>query len=465
VSNVEIEYLENRQARLVVEVEPERVQQALRAAARRISKQVNIPGFRKGKAPYHVIARTVGEQVIYDEALEPLGQAIYSEALDEAELEPFAAGSLDDFTLDPFVLTFTVPLLPTVELGAYREVRLPYSEDEITDDDVEDALQTFRREHAALEPVERAVELGDVALLDIVGTILGAEQPGEEPKSFINRKEAKVLITEDSTYPVAGFPQRIVGMSAEEEREFEITLPDDDQELLDELRGKTVRFVVVCHTVYRQDLPDLDDDFAQDVGDYDGLLELRAGIREQLEDLNSRFAREQYLDDIFEHLLESVVKVSFPPVMLEGEVDARLKEFDDQLKRQGLDRETYLKLNDMSEDELRESYTDEARESLQRGLIIAELADVEKLEAEEEEIEDQMQTLMLSLGVQAPALQQFINTPSTRARIANQIVSEKAVERLILIAKGQAPDLPEPDDESAEPQEVSEGDAEEKPEE
>jgi trigger factor len=463
VSNVEIEYLENRQARLVVEVEPERVQQALRTAARQISRQVNIPGFRKGKAPYHVIARTVGEQVIYDEALEPLGQAIYSEALDETELEPFAPGSLDDFTLDPFVLTFTVPLMPTIELGAYREVRLPYTEEEVTNEDVEAALQTLRREQAALEPVERAVELGDVAVLDIVGTILGLDQGEEETETFVNRQEAKVLITEDSSYPVAGFPQQIVGMSEGEEREFEITLPDDDQELLDELRGKTIRFEVVCHTVYRQDLPELDDEFARDVGDYDGMLELRAGIREELESMNKRFAREKYLDEIFDHLLESVVEVSFPPVMLESEVDSLLKEFDDRLKRQGLDRETYLEVNDMSEDELRESNADEARETLERGLMLTELVRAERLEASEEEIEDQIQTLMLSLGAQAPALQQFVNTPENRARIANQIVSEKAVERLILIAKGEAPELPEPDDESAESQEDSEGDAEEKP--
>jgi trigger factor len=117
----------------------------------------------------------------------------------------------------------------------------------------------------------------------------------------------------------------------------------------------------------------------------------------------------------------------------------------------------------MSEDELRESNADEARETLERGLMLTELVRAERLEASEEEIEDQIQTLMLSLGAQAPALQQFVNTPENRARIANQIVSEKAVERLILIAKGEAPELPEPDDESAESQEDSEGDAEEKP--
>jgi trigger factor len=457
VPNVEIEYLENRQARLVVQVDPDRVQKALRTAARRISKQVNIPGFRKGKAPYHVIARVVGEQMIYDEALEPLGQEIYTEALDESDLEPFAAASLDNFTLDPFELTFTVPLVPTVALGDYREVRLPYEQDEVTDDDVEGALQTLRREQATLEPVERVVELGDVALLDILGTIPGDEQGDEETQPFISRKGAKVLIAEDATYPVAGFPQQVVGMSAEEEREFEITLPDDDEDLLDELRGKTIHFEVVCHTVYLQDLPELDDEFAQDVGEYENVADLRAGLRDQLEDLNRRMARERYLDKVFDHLIESVVEVSFPPVMLENEIDRRLREFDDQLKRQGLDRETYLQINDMSEEDLREAYEDDARAYLQRGLILTELVSAEKLEAEEEEIEDQKQTLLLSLGSQGPMLQQFVNSPETRERIADQILTEKAVERLIQIAKGEAPELTdEADDEPAEPQEDSE---------
>jgi trigger factor len=457
VPNVEIEYLDDRQARLVVQVDPDRVQKALRTAARQISKQVNIPGFRKGKAPYHVIARAVGEQMIYDEALEPLGQEIYTEALDEADLEPFAAGSLDNFTLDPFVLTFTVPLVPTVELGDYREVRLPYEQAEVTDDDLEEALQTLRREQATLEPVERAVEFGDVALLDILGTLLGDEQEGEETQPFINRKDAKVLIAEDATYPVEGFPQQVVGMSADEEREFEITLSDDDEELIDELRGKTIRFEVVCHTVYLQDLPELDDEFAQDVGDYEDMADLRVKLREQLEDLNKRMAREQYLDQVFEHLIDNVVEVSFPPVMLENEIDRRLQEFDEQLKRQGLDRETYLQINDLSEEELREAYEDDARAYLKRGLILTELVSAEKLEAEEEEIEDQKQTLLLSLGSQGPMLQQFVNSPETRERIADQILTEKAVERLIQIAKGEAPELTdEPEEEPAEPQDDSE---------
>lgn len=457
VPNVEIEYLDDRQARLVVQVDPDRVQKALRTAARQISKQVNIPGFRKGKAPYHVIARTVGEQMIYDEALEPLGQEIYTEALNEADLEPFAAGSLDDFTLDPFVLTFTVPLVPTVALGDYREVRLPYEQAEVTDDDVEEALQTLRRDHATLEPVERAVELGDVALLDIHGTLLDDEQEGEETQPFINRKDAKVLIAEDATYPVEGFPQQVVGMSAEEEREFEITLSEDDEELLDELRGKTIHFEVVCHTVYFQDLPELDDDFAQDVGDYEDMDDLRAKLREQLEDLNKRMARERYLDQVFDHLIENVVEVSFPPVMLENEIDRRLHEFDEQLKRQGLDRETYLQINDIGEEDLREAYEDDARAYLQRGLILTELVSAEKLEAEEEEIEDQKQTLLLSLGSQGPMLQQFVNSPETRERIADQILTEKAVERLIQIAKGEAPELTdEADEEPAEPEEAAE---------
>jgi trigger factor len=461
VPNVDIEYLEDRQARLVVEVDPERVQKALRTAAKKISRQVNIPGFRKGKAPYHVVARTVGEHAIYDEALEPLGQAIYKEALDESDLEPFAAGSLDDFTLDPFVLTFTVPLMPVVKLGAYREVRLPFEEDEITDDDVEETLQAMRQEHAALEPVERPVELGDVALLNIAGTILADEQGEEEAQPFINRKEARVLITEDATYPVAGFPQQIVGMSAGEEREFDVTLPDDDEELLDELRGKTIHFEVTCQTVYRQDLPELDDEFARDVGDYDEMSELRAKIREDLEALSKRYARERYLDEIFEHLIESVAEVSFPPVMLEDEIEKRLREFDEQLKRQGLDRETYMQVEDISEDDLREAYADDAEAYLKRGLILAELVDAEHLKADEEEIEDQKQNLLLSLGNQGPVLQQFVNSPETRARIADQIVTEKAVERLILIAKGEAPELTQPDDEPGDSQEVEEGDSEE----
>src|SRR5258706_7916278 len=164
--NIDTQFLDDRQAKVTVTVDPERLQLELQAAARRIAGKVNIPGFRKGKAPFPLVMRYFGEDAIFDEALEPLGQAVYAEAIEEAGLEPYAAGSLDDISRNPLVLSFTVPLMPEVELGKYRDIRDKYEPIEVKDSDVEDAIDRAREQHATHEHVDRPIALEDVALLD-----------------------------------------------------------------------------------------------------------------------------------------------------------------------------------------------------------------------------------------------------------------------------------------------------------
>ncbi len=169
---VETKDLEDRQVEITVEVPSDRVQKAMQAAARKLSRRIKIPGFRPGKAPYPVVLNKVGEEQVFEEALDALGQEVYQSALDEAEIDPYAPGALEEVvSRDPLVLRYSVPLAPEIELGTYRDLRLAYEISEVTDESVEDVMEDLRQGQALIEPVDRAAEMDDVVVLDVEGEL------------------------------------------------------------------------------------------------------------------------------------------------------------------------------------------------------------------------------------------------------------------------------------------------------
>jgi trigger factor len=450
VADVQTEILEDRQARLTVTVDPQRVEKEMKDAARRISRQVNIPGFRKGKAPYSIIKQYYGEDVIFEEALDRLGQEVYGEALDESEIEPYAPGVLSDVERDPVVMTFMVPLMPVVVLNDYRAVRLPYEAEEITEEDVQRALTELRDQQATLDPVKRPIELGSVALLDIVGTLIredeGEGEAGEEekPSTWLSREGVRVKVDENSTYPVPGFPEKIIGMEADDERSFDMSFPDED-DVAEALRGKTLHFEVTCREVYEYSAPELDDEFAKDLGDYETLDDLRAEVRKQLEEAARQNTREEYIQKVLEQLVESVVDISYPPLMLEQQIDSVLDDLDESLQERGLNLEEYKRLNSLDDAGLRDEVREEAEWQLKVALLLGEVTEAEELSVSEDEINDEIETAILTFGSQAALARQFYSSPEVRRRMANRVLSQKTLDRLIAIAKGEDPPIGEPE--------------------
>jgi trigger factor len=440
VLKVETKLREDHQATLTVEVDQERVERALKAAARKIARQVRVPGFRKGKVPYHIIVSQFGEGALYDEALEPLGQDVYKEALEQSDLEPYAPGSLDDVQLDPMVLSFTVPLRPEVNLGAYRKIRLKRGKVKVSKDEVEEALEALRAEQAVLEPVERGIEKGDVASFDLKGTFVLEEDA--EPETLIERKGAPILIDDDIIYPLPGFAEQVLGMQAGEQRSFTLTIPED---LLEDesLAGKVVSFDVTCIEVKRRDLPRLDDEFAQSVGDFENLKALRAHIREDLEAQQQRQADEEYADQAMEAILEKTT-FNYPPIMLEEWLDRTVNNFEQTLKRQqNLTLEDYFAITDTDVESMREDLREDVEDNLRRALALGQLAEDERLSVDEDEIADEIETMLLSAGQQAALARHFLQSPATKNEIHNSLLIQKTRERLVEIASGNAPPLEE----------------------
>jgi trigger factor len=252
----------------------------------------------------------------------------------------------------------------------------------------------------------------------------------------------RVLIGKKATYPVPGFAAQIIGMNADETRAFDIALPKKAKDIADELRGRTIHFEVKCADVMKRDLPQLDDDFAQSVGEYTNLADLRTKLREQLEIEAERTSKNEYTSKIFDKLINTgIVKVSYPPVIVDQQIDDMIEDFERQLKRQGMNLDDYLNLNNLTRDDLRAEFRDSADQQVRRGLILGEVCEQEHLTVSDEEIEDEIQTQLLSFGVQAALARQLYSAPDVRRSLANHRLTDKGLERLMQIARGEAPPI------------------------
>ncbi len=371
---VETERLENCQMALTIEVDEARAKRALRNVARRISRRAKIPGFRPGKAPYNVVARYFGKEVLSKEVLDELGEATYKEALDQAGLEPFGQAQLTDYETNPLVLKMVVPLAPVVELGDYRQLRLEANEETIREEEVNKALTRIQEQNAFWEPVKRPAQWGDLAIVDIEGTVKG--------ETVIENKERELILEADSSYPLPGFSDQLLGLTVNEQREFILTYPEDFED--GDLAGQQAHFKIYLQDLKQEVVPDIDDDLARAVGNYETLEDLKAELRRELQ----AKAEQEFAHRALTALVERA-QIEFPPMMLEREIDNWLKEFDQNLRRLNLNLENYLKMEKKTEEEFRQEVSPQVEERLKRSLALGKFIELEGLETGFEEAVDE----------------------------------------------------------------------------
>jgi trigger factor len=424
---------------LSVEVEDERVQPALKAAARRLAKQYRFPGFRPGKAPYETVLRQVGEAAVYNEALEKLGQEVYQEALEQEKIEAFAPGELQEVQFKPMVLKFNVPLRPEVELGDYRaNLRVDYAAPEVTDEAVQESMDHLREHQSELTPVERPAQLGDVVTLDAKGYL----NDGENPSDFLLAdKDVALVLDEAADWPMPGFAPMVVGMTAGEEKKFDLTFPDTYPN--DSLKGQLAHFEVTAKEVKQRALPEWTDELAKSFGDYENLDDLRAKVRADLVAQAEQSTRREYSDKVVNQLTETA-QIKYPPVLMEQELDEYLEDLDRRLREQRLTLEDYLKIQGKSKEVFREEVRPQAETRLKRTLVLGKVVDLEGLTVEEHEIEQAIDKLSTPWGEQAGEMRKVLSSDRARRMVSLDVLSDKAVDRLLAVAKGEElPPLPE----------------------
>ncbi len=464
---IEKENLEETcEVKLTVEVDPEQIEAAKRIAARKIAQKHNVPGFRKGKAPYEIVLRTFGDGAVLEEALDDLGQKAYEQALKESEIDPVAPGALIDFKKDPITFIYNVPLRPEIDLGEYRNVRLGFTEPEITDQALEDTMERLRETQAILEPVERAAQLSDVVTVDVSGVakpiaiegeVVADSQPEAsaeaQPESTEEKTETEaeektgdeflmddkgvdVLLDAKLNWPVPGFADQLVGIAIDEERHVEIPFPADyDNE---SLRGQIGHFDLKCTAIKSRTLPEWDDELAKSLGDYESIADMRTKVRQALVDV----ANKRHLDEYSKSVIDIMVagsKVKFPPVLLSNEVHDMMRDLDMRLREQRMTLDDYMRMTGVTHDKMHEEFEPPARERLRRSLVLSKIIETEKIEVTDDAVKDRIEVMLISLG-ESPdkKIKELIKSENMRRSVRYDLLTEKAVQRAVAIAKGEA---------------------------
>lgn len=462
--NIETQPRDDHQVTLTVSLEAERLESAKRRAARKISERAKIPGFRPGKAPYDVVLRHYGPEAITEEAIDLLVSEVYPQALDEAKIEPAASGKLEKIeSQTPPKFIFTVPLEPTVDLGDYRAIRLPYEWQAPGEEKVDEEIENLRRIHSKMDAVERPVEAGDFVMLDVMGIKAKAKE-GETP--VFNRQGYPIFIQpekeKEDEWPFAGFSRKLIGLEIGKSKSFTHKFAKDDKD--EGLRSQSVNFVVTVKAVRGVILPPLDDEFAKLVGSFENLAALRDAVRANLETRS----KADYDDGFYVKLVDEIKKgasVKYPPQVLDEEIEDVTEDFTERLAGQNLDMEAYLKMRETDKDKfIAEEIKPAAVNRLERRLILNKIAEVEKIEVSQEYLDTAIQQTMYELrgsedyqkatrGKSAPPkrLQNAIVMESARRAVGQQVL-----ERIKAIALGEAPEIPD-DKPEEKPEEVTDG--------
>jgi len=428
---VTTERLEDCQVNVFIEMDAADIDKKLRQTARKISRQFDVPGYRRGRAPFHAVIRVFGREAVQQETLEEFGQELYNQAMEEIEYEAFQPGDLQEVEWDPFRMTVLLPIVPEVDIGDYRVVRVPFEPEPVTEEQIEEYLAKTQQDHAQWVPAERPAVLGDQVIIDAEGKI--------DEDTVLSNEDYEMLLEADASYPLPGFHEEIVGMSVGEDKAFELTYPDDDFE--EEVAGKEATFTVHLHSVKEEDVPVLDDELAMMVGDYDTIDDLRASVRETLEAEALQEAESQYLDGVLEAIIETAVKIEYPPQAIDREADVALDQMERNLASSGLQLDTYLNMLGKTRDAYRSELHPAAEERLKKRLVMVEVSKQEKLELEDEEIEAQINRVSESMGENADQMREFLETPQGRLSVADDLMSTKVQERIVEIGKGEAPPL------------------------
>jgi trigger factor len=485
--NIQTERLENHMARFTVELEASRLEQAKQAAAKKLANRVNIPGFRKGKVPYKILVSYVGEGAVLEDAIEILGNDVYKEALDESGIEPYGPGELEDFKVEPQpTFTFVVPMQPSVGLGDYQSTRLEWTDPIVSDEDVTRSMRLLQEQEAVVEESHKPVELGNRVTVEMYAATIDDEAKSAEDQTaevetpetedahelhdhdehdhdhehegdehhhhdhglggneFIHEHNAVLMLGEDNEEPAPGFKQALVGANVDEEREFEVTYPDDKEEWGDDLAGKRAKFKVTIKKIESMTLPALNDDFAARVTEKEEkqltLLELRIRMRENLQKNLEQRVKQEFAGQALDQLVEKAT-IAFPEALVNDQIENYLERLDRDLRQQNLTLEDYMRITGKNRDEVKADYRDVAVKNVKRSLVMRELMGAEKVEVNESQVDEQINNMLKQFGDQAESLRPMLDTPAMRENVRNDLLEQSVLDRIVAIAKGEAPEV------------------------
>ncbi len=423
---VTTEHTSDCTAIVTVEVDDERVQRALKSAAQRVSRIRPIPGFRPGKAPYNMVERAVGKELLLDEAIDGMAQEIYRQVIEDEKIDVYDAGKLDVVQKEPVILKYTIPTRPVVTLGDYRSIYLKPRPIEVTDAEVDEAIERSRKEQAEMVPVTRPVQLGDLVTINIQG---GAE--GIEP---LNREGMQISV--DKEKGVFPWLEQLVGAKVNEVRTVTYVYPDDARE---ELRGKTATYTVTVIDIKEPRLPELNDEFAKSISAFETLDALKARIRTNLYAEKEREEEERFADQVLDTIVEQS-QIVYPASMLEDEIDQEVARSKNLATQLGMTWDKYLQLAGRDEAAYRNDARPRAEKRLKRLLTLIQLSEEEKIQVTGKEVDVEIDLRAQEAarqGGNAAQTRRALSTKESRRDIEFNLKLRKTIDRIIAMAKGE----------------------------
>lgn len=416
---------ENGDAKFTIEFTAEEFEAARVKAYQENKNQFTIDGFRKGKAPRSIIEKRYGD-VFAEDAINDMLADGYPNALDELDIEVIDQPRMEFGKIEkdaPFTVTVTVAVYPEVEVKDYKGIELEKVDAEVTDEDVNTEIENLRKRNARMVTVDREVKDGDHIILDYKGFVGDEQFEGGTAEGY------PLVIGSGSFIP--GFEDQLIGAKKDEEVEVKVTFPEVYH--AEELAGKEAVFKCVVHEVKEEELPELDDEFAKDVSEYDTLEELKKETKEDLTKRKSAWAENQMKDKAVEIVCENN-DIEIPAVMIDDEISQMIRELDMQLSQQGLSFQQYLQFLGKDMMAFREEVKDDAERRVKMRMVIRAIVDAEAIVATEEEIEKELELLGIQYGLETDKVKEMVGEKNLEY-IGQDVKMKKAVDFIYENAK------------------------------
>lgn len=415
----------NNELKLTFTVESTKFDEGMKKVYTKTAKYFNIPGFRKGKAPMNIIEKQYGSEIFYEDTFNEIVPDIFAEELKSNNIEAVSKPDIEVVQIgkgQDLIFTAVVQTKPEVKLGKYKGIELKKKEYNVSDEEIDHEISHMAERNSRLVTVEdRPVEEKDIAVIDFEGFVDGVAFEGGKAENHELEIGSKTFIP--------GFEDQIIGMKVDEERDINVKFPEEY--FSKELAGKDAVFKVKLHGIKRKELPEIDDEFAKDVSEFDTLKELKASIKEKLEEENKNKEKYETEDEAIKKVCDQV-ELEIPSGMIETEIDNMVKDVEARLSYQGLKLDQYLKMMNKSEEEFRKEFEEQAGKSVKSRLVLEAISKDAKIEVSEEEIAEKIKEMATNYGRKE---EELMKNEELREYLTNNMKAEKTIKYIVDNAK------------------------------
>ncbi len=425
--SVQVENLEKNMAKLTVELSAEELEKAIEKAYQKQKGQISVPGFRKGKVPRNIIEKMYGAEVFYEEAANTLMQENYPSAVDESGVDIVSRPTVDIVQIEkgkPFIFTAEVAVKPEVTLGRYKGIEVTKVDTAVTDEEVDKALEEEReRNSRTITVTDRPAAEGDTVVMDFEGLMDGVPFDGGKGENYSLEIGSHSFID--------NFEEQLIGKNAGDELEVNVTFPE--QYHAAELAGKPAVFKVKIHEIKAKELPELDDEFAQDVSEFDTLADYKEDLKRQLAEKKDNEAKSAKEDEAIKKIIETS-SMDIPDAMIDTQCESMVDEFGQRIAQNGLSMEQYMQFSGMNLAQLKDQVRPNAITRIQSTLVLEQIVKEEQIAATDEEIDAEIENMSSLYQMEVDALKEMIGD-SERKNIGKDLAIQKAVELIMSNAK------------------------------